>query len=57
MMKKTIAAGTIALTLAGAGFALAQQSTRTREERGLRPSAEDLSPHSPMLASPASRPG
>ena len=26
MMKKTLAAGTIALTLAGAGFALAQQT-------------------------------
>jgi len=42
MMKKTIAAGTIALTLAGAGFALAQQAT-PREERGLRASTEDLS--------------
>jgi hypothetical protein len=42
MMKKTIAAGTIALTLAGAGFALAQQTT-PREERGVRPSAEDVS--------------
>jgi hypothetical protein len=42
MMKKTIAAGTIALTLAGAGFALAQQATQ-REERGLRASTEDLS--------------
>ncbi len=42
MMKKTIAAGTIALTLAGAGFALAQQST-PREERGMRPHAEDIS--------------
>ena len=30
MMKKTIAAGTIALTLAGAGFALAQQAPRAR---------------------------
>jgi zinc resistance-associated protein len=39
MMKKTIAAGTIALTLAGAGFALAQQAPR--QERGFRPSAED----------------
>jgi zinc resistance-associated protein len=39
MMKKTIAAGTIALTLAGAGFALAQQAPR--HERGFRPSAED----------------
>ena len=45
MMKKTIAAGTIALTLAGAGFALAQQTTQpspTREGRGFRPSAEDV---------------
>ena len=42
MMKKTIAAGAIALTLAGAGFALAQQAT-PREERGLRPNAEDMS--------------
>ena len=42
MMKKTIAAATIALTLAGAGFALAQQAT-PREERGLRPNAEDMS--------------
>ena len=41
MMKKTIAAATIALTLAGAGFALAQQAT-PREERGSRPSAEDV---------------
>ena len=41
MMKKTIAAGTIALTLAGAGLALAQQAT-PREGRGLRPSAEDV---------------
>ena len=41
-MKKTIAAATIALTLAGAGFALAQQAT-PREERGLRPNAEDMS--------------
>ena len=40
MMKKTIAAGAIALTLAGAGFALAQQ-TPSRESRGARPSAED----------------
>jgi zinc resistance-associated protein len=39
MMKKTIAAGTIALTLASAGFALAQQAPR--QERGFRPSAED----------------
>jgi len=42
MMKKTIAAATIALTLAGAGFALAQQAA-PREERGSRPSAEDMS--------------
>src|SRR5207302_2683813 len=49
MMKKTIAAGTIALTLAGAGFALAQQTTQqttqpppAREGRGFRPSAEDV---------------
>jgi len=41
MMKKTIAAATIALTLAGAGFALAQQ-TPPREERTSRPSAEDV---------------
>jgi len=40
MMKKTIAALTIALTLAGAGFALAQQ-TPSRDVRGWRPSAED----------------
>jgi zinc resistance-associated protein len=31
MMKKTIAAGAIALTLAGAGFALAQQNTQTAQ--------------------------
>jgi Domain of Unknown Function (DUF1520). len=49
MMKKTIAAGTIALTLAGAGFALAQQATQqttqpspAREGRGYRASAEDV---------------
>jgi zinc resistance-associated protein len=42
MMKKTIAAGTIALTLAGAGFALAQQAA-PRDERASRPSAEDVS--------------
>jgi zinc resistance-associated protein len=49
MMKKTIAAGAIALTLAGAGFALAQQSSQqttqpspTREGRGFQPSAEDV---------------
>jgi zinc resistance-associated protein len=41
MMKKTIAAATIALTLAGAGLALAQQSP-TREGRGFRASAEDV---------------
>ncbi|MEA2982149.1 MAG: hypothetical protein QOF09_3972 [Alphaproteobacteria bacterium] len=40
MMKK-ILAGTIALTLAGGGLALAQQ-TSPREARGLRPSAEDV---------------
>ena len=45
MMKKTIAAGAIALTLAGAGFALAQPTTQqspTREGRGFQPSAEDI---------------
>ena len=45
MMKKTIAAATIALTLAGAGFALAQQNAQqspTREGRGFRPSVEDV---------------
>src|SRR3954466_13286013 len=44
-MKKTIAAATIALTLAGAGFALAQQSAQQspgREGRGYRASAEDV---------------
>src|SRR5690242_18111981 len=41
MMKKTIAAGAIALTFAGAGLALAQQSPG-REGRGFRPSAEDV---------------
>jgi hypothetical protein len=43
MFKKTLAAGTIALTLAGAGLALAQnaQQTPPREARGWRPSAED----------------
>jgi len=40
MMKK-ILAGTIALTLAGAGLALAQQAT-PREAPGFRPSAEDV---------------
>jgi hypothetical protein len=45
MMKKTIAAGAVALTLAGAGFALAQQSPQqspAREGRGFRASAEDV---------------
>ena len=45
MMKKTIAAATIALTLAGAGFALAQQNaqqSQAREGRGFRASAEDV---------------
>src|SRR5258708_22983463 len=53
MMKKTIAAGAIALTLAGAGFALAQQTAQqttqqtaqpspAREGRGFQPSAEDI---------------
>src|SRR5258706_390966 len=45
MMKKTIAAGAIALTFAGAGFALAQQNTQqspAREGRGFQPSAEDV---------------
>ena len=44
MMKKTIAAATIALTLAGAGFALAQQSRNVAgcDGRGFRPSAEDV---------------
>src|SRR5207244_12263255 len=46
MMKKTIAAGTIALTLASAGFALAQQQTAqpspAREGRGFRASTEDV---------------
>ena len=41
MMKKTIAAGAIALTFAGAGLALAQQSP-AREGRGFRASAEDV---------------
>jgi hypothetical protein len=40
MMKKTIAAGTIALMLAAASFALAQQGPR--EYRGFRASAEDV---------------
>ena len=49
MMKKTIAAATIALTLAGAGFALAQQAapqtaqqSPAREGRGFQRSAEDV---------------
>jgi zinc resistance-associated protein len=42
MMKKTIAAGTIALTLAGAGYALAQQQTLSPDMRGARPTAEDV---------------
>ena len=49
MMKKTIAAGAIAFTFAGAGLALAQQATQqptqpspAREGRGFRPSAEDV---------------
>ena len=45
MMKKTIVAGAIALTFAGAGLALAQQTTQTspaREGRGFRASAEDV---------------
>src|SRR4051812_14315201 len=48
-MKKTIAAATIALTLAGAGFALAQQASPqtgqpspAREGRGFQPGAEDF---------------
>ena len=41
MMKKTIAAASIALTLAGAGFALAQQTPRG-ERGGARLSAEDV---------------
>ena len=46
MMKKTIAATAIALTLTGAGFALAQQQTAqpspAREGRGFRASTEDV---------------
>jgi zinc resistance-associated protein len=45
MMKKTIAATAIALTLAGASFALAQQATQSspaREGRGFRSNAEDV---------------
>ena len=41
MMKKTIAAGTIALMLAGASAALAQSSP-PREGMRMRPSAEDV---------------
>jgi hypothetical protein len=40
MMKKTIVAGTVALMLAGGGFALAQQATGEGRARG--PSAEDV---------------
>ena len=40
-MKKTIAAGAIALTLAGASYALAQQQTPSPDLRGARPTAED----------------
>jgi hypothetical protein len=39
-MMKTLIAGTVALTLAGAGLALAQQ-TPPRDEQRWRPSAED----------------
>src|SRR5689334_7921920 len=43
MLKRTLAAGTIALTLAGAGIALAQNpQTPSSEARGWRPSAEDV---------------
>ena len=43
MLKKTLAAGTIALMLAGAGIALAQNADRPmREMRGWRPNAEDM---------------
>jgi hypothetical protein len=43
MLKKTLAAGTIALTLAGAGIALAQNSQSTpRDMRGARFNAEDV---------------
>jgi hypothetical protein len=41
MMKKTIAAGTIALTLAGAGYAFAQPQT-PREDRGPRMNMENV---------------
>lgn len=45
MMKKTIAAGSVALMLAGASFAFAQQAPReARESREMmRPNAEDIS--------------
>lgn len=45
MMKKTIAAGSVALMLAGASFAFAQQAPReSRESREMmRPNAEDIS--------------
>src|SRR5438128_12485390 len=45
MMKKTMIAGTIALTLSGAGFALAQQTSQPApapEARGLRSGTEDV---------------
>jgi zinc resistance-associated protein len=42
MMKKTIAAGTIALMLAGAGAALAQSAPPREGMRMTRPSAEDV---------------
>jgi len=42
MMKKMITAGTIALTLAGAGYAFAQQQTPSPEMHGARPTAEDV---------------
>jgi zinc resistance-associated protein len=42
MMKKTIAAGTIALMLAGAGVALAQSAPPREGMRMTRPSAEDV---------------
>jgi hypothetical protein len=41
MMKKTITAATIALTLASGGFALAQQTT-PREGSATRPNTEDV---------------
>jgi zinc resistance-associated protein len=40
-MLKTLTAGAIALTIAGAGIALAQQ-TPSRDGRGFHPSAEDM---------------